>query len=402
MFLHFGELVSVNGITGVANLPSVLASSSGPVFLSMHKEGKLDVSDANKETISNLHYLLGVMKQPAYIRVDVNESNALTTVALAVASAKAQITNIYNLFIGYQSGHLLSGFVIDSITNNSYADGSVWSNAAINSIVDYAHAQCGLGVALVIDPALDFMSLRRTPKSTFSLSLAYNDMLIHRSPLFTDTVWYDGTIKPDLSRMAGVLQTMKALPVNQCVVQEFDMTATPQPDSAGGFQMTSVQIQIAKRAAYFFEVCGIADYCICADKSLGASTGVLHRGIYEPLGMLDKSGLLSPNPYGKATVTIEVDAHYVYVKASVDGQRITLGIFSKDLKPAIKLDANGDYMQDVFGFNIDDTGDPLTIVGGFGEVITDGVPDPLATQILDSVDLTLAIRDIYRRLAALG
>jgi hypothetical protein len=44
---------------------------------------------------------------------------------------------------------------------------------------------------------------------------------------------------------------------------------------------------------------------------------------------------------------------------------------------------------------------PILVVGAFGENIMDSVLDPQQTAVLDNADLTIAIRDIYTRLAAM-
>lgn len=379
MLLYFGQIKNVNNSGGCGALPLAIQASREPIILSTITTAP---EAFTQETISELSKLVGNINTSFWLRIRNH-----VTMANALAYMRSQMSTLQALCVGLQLEYF-RGFVIDGSNNIS----------ALQGAIDYAHT-LGKSVGIVLDDPWLLLSgnikLAERPQ--------YNDIVVHRSPLTVGNVWYDGVISPDMAKMSAVLQAMKMTGPRQYIVQEFPFEPAVVNDGAGNLQMTLTQMQIMRRAAYFFEVCGITEYAFCPDANMGRnSNGFLHRGIYEPFSVFSRdSAVEQPNPYGKASVFLDSDELRIYVKAVVSGSVVTLGIFSKELKPVLAVaDPTHNIFADTFGFALNDSSaDPITIVGAFGEDMSSGIMDPLQTPVMDMVDMTLAIRDIYAKLA---
>lgn len=360
MLIHLGDLSS-NKATGnytpetlnaapTYAYGSILASislSTSPIILSPFSnvcDFNFDVSNSHVDNVFNL---VDSLQIPVYWHVALVPSGERLSVTTAIADAEQQMSDIYTVMQAYNILHLLRGFCLDNVSQAyQYADGSQWDRDSFNQIVDYVHTTFNVGVAAIINPSLDALSVFTPPgnrntgtlftqnPSLLSSSPAWADWLIHVNPVFTSPLCERGAFSPDMSRVAGTLQLMKTMPnVNHCVVQGFSFQTVTEFDNIDGIEFTQLQLRTLRRTAYFLECLGITNYCFCADQSYGAySDVVLHPGMYRPLSTLTASSNVDPNPSGMSNIYLVSDINSITVMRRVPGGTDqTIETFDKQL-----------------------------------------------------------------------
>jgi hypothetical protein len=388
MLAYFGDIRNVNNSGGFGALPTAVSQTGGPVIISTIS-GDNSEKNYTPSNIADVANIVGTLKTKVWMRIDASISPARPSL-LALDDVSKQMSAFVGVFVGMNLDYFLEGFVVDC--------GNVRSLDEIAEIVNYSHDILEKPVGVV---NCDSVGLAMNGAGSFGQHPQFSDFVIHASPLTIDAGWGEAAISPNLGKLAQILQTMKTRAVRQYVLQEFPFLSPAVSDGAGGLQMTLPQIQIMRRAAYLFEVCGVTGYHF----TVGAASinGFVNRRVYEPLAVLQRSDpATQPNPYGVAQIFIDSDSDYIYVKARVNSVTETLGLFSKTLNPVVKQTVTDNTIIDLYGLELNDaSANPILVVGAFGENIMDSVLDPQQTAVLDNADLTIAIRDIYTRLAAM-
>lgn len=346
MFIHLGDLSS-NTQPGYSPQTldaapsyaygSILASlslSTSPIILSPFSNICDFNFDAGNAHVDNVFNLVDSLQLPVYWHVALIPSGERLSLATAIADAQQQMSDIYTIMQAYNILHLLRGFCLDNVSQAyKYVDGSQWDRTSFNQLVDYVHTTFNVGVAAIINPSLDALSIFTPPgarntttlftqnPSSLNSSPAWSDWLIHVNPVFTSPLCERGAFSPDMSRVAGMLQLMKTMPnVNHCVVQGFSFQTTPVFDNVGGIEFTQLQLRTLRRTAYFLECLGVTNYSFCADQSYGAySDVVLHPGMYRPLSAMTAISNVDKNPSGIANVYLVSDINSISIMRRVPG-----------------------------------------------------------------------------------
>lgn len=364
MFIHLGQIgtqidpnyseETVNAAPYYAYglMSAALGLSSDPIILNPFSNVCTFETDFSNSHVDNIFNLVDNLQKPVYWHVSLVPSGDRLSVDSAITSAQDQMQSLIETMEGYNMLHLLAGFCLDNVSQAyQYADGSQWDRDSFNELVDYIHTTWNVGVAAIINPALDALSLFTPPggrsaasntgftqaRSKLCSSPAYTDWLIHVNPLYASPLCERGAFSPDVSRVAGMLQLMKAMPyINHCVVQGFSFMTPTVFDNVQQPEFTQLQLRTLRRSAYFLECCGVTNYTFCSDQSYGAySDIVLHPGNYKPLASLDPSSSLIPNASGVTNIYLTSTVNTINVMRRVPGGTdITLGTFDKQFLEA--------------------------------------------------------------------
>jgi hypothetical protein len=382
MFIHLGTLSSqtfgnysiqttnAGPAYAYGMIAASIALSKDPIILNPSSNVCDFTADFTDPHVDNVFNLIDYLQRPVYLHVGLIPSGTRLSLDTAIADAEEQMSTMFTLMQGYNCLHLLKGFCLDHVSQGfTYADGSSWDRNSFNEIVDYTHQTFNCGVAAIINPSLDAVSLFTPPNRTASAlftqapsklcsSPAYTDYLIHVDPIFVSPLCNRGAFSPDMSRVSGMLQIMKTMPnINHAVVQGFDFESVTQFDNITEAQMNQLQLRTIRRTAYFLECLGVANYSFCADTAYGSySDIVLHPGTYRPLANLDPSSTIATNTAGVDNVYITSDVKSITVmrRDRVNGDAV-LGTFDKQLleTPAAEI-ASSAYNTPVYVYPFED------------------------------------------------
>jgi hypothetical protein len=366
MLMHLGDL-SANGAgasqtytpqsVNAAPLPaytllaSAIALSPDPVILSPTHNicgGPIVFSD---DHVGNMFSLIESLSQPVYMHVSLIPDTTRVSLTTAIADAQTQMAAIFAIFQGYGILPLLKGFCLDNVSQGfMYGDGSQWNREAFNQLIHYIHKTFMVGAAVIINPAIDALTIFAPPFRTPLGSTAFTqtptalgtqpgceDWLIHVNPIFTSQLCQRGAFSPDISRASGMLRVMAAMPnINHAVVQGFSfIDNTFTFDTVDNIEFTQVQLRVMHRTAYFLEALGVTNYYLCADQSYGAASDVvLHPGLYRPLASVASGSSFVINGSGVNNIYLASDINFIYVyRRVVGGTDQLIAQFDKQFAP---------------------------------------------------------------------
>lgn len=302
MLIHFGDCKV--GLFGARKHLPVLAQyitdSPGPVAISISQtETNSGISFAPEDVAEAMNVIFRGRKA-VFVKVACSPSAYRPNVAVAVASAVAQMDAIRTLFSGYQMLNYLKGYCFNNIIfGELFSDNSRWTTTHLNTLLDTAHTQ-GMHTLVITDPGVASVAKFNQPLpytvnpyagNTFigtasSMGAVSNltDSIVHMNVLFP---WhlYEAEYPElvfDLSRFSAVLSAMRTYQkfnVMQYIHQ--GSVYAPMPgsfngnfDGMMGAMMTRHHHDRVMKTANFIEACGVVDYTLSHDVTNGATSNI--------------------------------------------------------------------------------------------------------------------------------
>jgi hypothetical protein len=375
-FVYFGDFTAVNGAPAEAfgHIATAIADASAPICLSLGqahgadlmRSSAADAGPFSKQHCVNVFYTIDAVKRPVYLRIAAYPSVQRTSVTNALADAKWQMDAIAATMEAYGMADLLAGFVLDNVAQNrAFSDGSYWSRETINQLIVYAHDTYQRGVCCLCDSSVDAISLFTPADTSHTVGLTvvgaelgaapqYDDWLIHVSPFSIPVGWYNGAnTPPNLWRFPETLRLIQSVNIKQAIVQTFPSLSVDALVFDGGAStaMNANLIKALEGLSYFMVACGVVNFAYVLVDLLAEHDDAVNHPLqsalssraYMPLQAIDPEA--TPlNPYGLATIYLDSDPVYIYVRARVNGESVLVAIFDhmlRDVTPRVPTVVDG-------------------------------------------------------------
>jgi len=291
--LHYkGSLTNINGLNDPYGCAAVLGQYDDVIITYPFTSTSVGTITApsNRDFIN----VISVANRSVWVDIDLAPSSLLTTAALAVTQAKALMDFIYSQFLSFGISNLLAGFHFQHFGyySTTYSDNSIMDRQQQNQLIDYAHVNYGLPVAISTQYPSDLFAAlgpntrsaspdNNVPLQPCSLGRwpAVTDMLLVYDVLWNHTT---GLVAPaNLLEAVNLLSNLQKYSLRVVGAQLLDLSSSAS-DGILGLNIDTATLGKLRNAANLLASAGFSDISF-SDLTVGnGSNFVIYPTYYLP------------------------------------------------------------------------------------------------------------------------